>query len=108
MSFSSNGTEGDLINLRELAEQQKEQRALKISYKIFKQTHDVKLAERLSPITKKLDTINKSTKQLGEIVEKLDVEDGNTQTPSIENTPITRSLRETLAFVKTSKHFLNK
>ena len=44
-----------LINLRKLAEQQKEQGALKIKYIILKQTHDVKLAENLSPITKKID-----------------------------------------------------
>ena len=36
MSIYSNVTEQDLINLRELAEQQKEQRALKIRNKNFK------------------------------------------------------------------------
>ena len=50
-------TEQDLINLRKLALQQKKQRALKIKNEIIKQTHDEKLAEVLSPITKKLDTI---------------------------------------------------
>ena len=55
--------EQDLINLRKLAEQQKNQRALKITNRILKQTHNVKLAENLSPITKKLDTINDSTKK---------------------------------------------
>ena len=62
MSIYSNVTEQDLINLRKLAQQQKEQRALKMKNRILKQTHDVKLAESLSPITKKLDTINWSTK----------------------------------------------
>ena len=52
MSIYSNVTEQDLINLRKLAEQQKEQRALKIN-RILQQTHDIKLAESLSPITKK-------------------------------------------------------
>ena len=52
MSIYSNVTEQDLINLRKLAEQQKNQRALKIKYKILKQIHDIKLAESLSPITK--------------------------------------------------------
>ena len=58
-------TEQDLINLRNLAEQQKNQRAPKIKNRILKQTHDIKLAESFSTITKKLDTINESTKQLG-------------------------------------------
>ena len=60
MSIYSNVTEGDMINLRRLAQQQKEQRALKIKNRILKQTHDEKLAESLSPITKKLDEVNKS------------------------------------------------
>ena len=102
MSIYSNVTEQDLINLRKLAEQQKSQRALKIKNRILKQTHDVKLAESLSPITKKLDTINETTKQL---VKKSDVEDGDTQTPAIENTPISQSLRDTLAYMKGNKNF---
>ena len=51
MSIYSNVTEQDLINLPKLAEQQKNQRALKIKNKILKQTLDKKLAESLSPIT---------------------------------------------------------
>ena len=52
MSIYSNVTEQDLINLRKLSEQQKEQRSPKIKKKrILKQTHDIKLAESLSPIT---------------------------------------------------------
>ena len=86
MSIHSNVTEQDLINLRKLAEQQKNQRSVKIKKRILKQTHDVKIAESLSPKTKKLDTINESTKHLGELVKKSNVEDGNTQTPAIENT----------------------
>ena len=62
MIISSNVTEQDLINLRKLAEQKKNQRALKIKNRILKQTHDIKLAENLSPITKKLDTIIESFK----------------------------------------------
>ena len=57
MSIYSNVTEQELDNLRKLAEQQKEQRALKIKNRNLKQTHDFKLAESLSPITKKLDEI---------------------------------------------------
>ena len=67
MSIYSNVTEQDLDNLRKLAQQQKEQQALRIKNRILKQTHDVKLAESLSPVTKKLDTINESTKEIGRV-----------------------------------------
>ena len=60
MSIYSKVTEQDLNNLRQLAQQQKEQRALEIKNRILKQTHDVKLAESLSPINKEL---KKSTKK---------------------------------------------
>ena len=73
MSIYSNVTERDLVNLRKLADQQKEQRALKIKNRILKQTHDIKVAESLSPITTKLDEVNKSTQEtLTPINEKLD------------------------------------
>ena len=62
MSIYSKVTEQDLINLRKIAEQQKEQRAPKIKKKL-KQTHDIKFAELLSPVTKNLDEVNKSTQQ---------------------------------------------
>ena len=102
MSIYSNVTEKDLENLRKLADQQKEQRALKIENRILKQTHDVKLAESLSPITKKLDEVNESTKQL---VKKSDIVDENPQTPAIENITGTQSLRDTLTLIKKSKNF---
>ena len=105
MSIYSNVTEKDLNILRKVAEQQKNQRALRIKNRILKQTHDIKLAERLSPITKNLGTIIESTKQLGELVKKSDVEDGNTQTPAIENITGTQSLRDTLSVLKKSKIF---
>ena len=70
MSIYSNVTEQDLINLGKLAEQQKNKRAEKIKNRILKQTHDVKLAESLSPITKTLDTINESTKNLGKEIKE--------------------------------------
>ena len=70
MSIYSNVTEQDLDNLRKLADQQKEQRALKIRNRILKQTHDIKLAESLSPITKKLDTIIDSTKQITDAIKE--------------------------------------
>ena len=47
MSNYSNVTEQDLNNLRKLAEQQKEQRALKIKKRTLKQTDDVNIAESL-------------------------------------------------------------
>ena len=83
MSIYSNVTEEDINKLHKLAEQQNSQRALKIKNRVLKQNHGVKLAESLSPITKKLDTINETTKKLGEIVKKSDVEDKSTQTPAI-------------------------
>ena len=79
MSICSNVTEQDLINLRKLAEQHKEQRAIKVRNKILKQTHDIKLAESLSPITKKLEEVNKSTKKLGDILKKSNSETENNQ-----------------------------
>ena len=70
MSISSYVTEEDLIILRELAEQQKEQRVLKIKYRILKQTHDIKLAESLSPVTKNFVIFNESTKNLGKEIKE--------------------------------------
>ena len=54
MSIYSNVTEQDLISLRNLAEQQKNRGALKIKNIILKQTHDIKLTEKLSPIIKEI------------------------------------------------------
>ena len=85
MSIYSEVTEEDLNNLRRLAEQQKNQRAEKIENRVLKQTHDIKLAESLSPITEKIDEVKKCTQ---------DLEDGNKEsqqeTPQLvlENTPI--------------------
>ena len=79
MSIYSNVTEQDLDNLRKVAEQQKGQRALKIKNRILKQTHDIKLAESLSPITKKLEEVNKSTKKIGEVIKESNSESENNQ-----------------------------
>ena len=113
MSIYSNVTEQELNILRKLAEQQKAQRALKIKNRNLKQTHDVKLAESPSPITKKLDEVNKSTQEVGEIIKKSQpsqniktiLQNSQSQTWAIENTIISRSLLDTLAFMKTSKIF---
>ena len=76
MSISSNLNEKGLINLRKLAEQQKNQRALKIKNRILKQTHDIKLAESLSPIIKKLDEY---TKKISEVINPSDSENETNQ-----------------------------
>ena len=79
MSIYSNVTEKNLDNLRKLAGQQKNQRAEKIKSRILKQTHDIKLAESLSPITKKLDEVNKSTKNISEVIRESNSENDNNQ-----------------------------
>ena len=81
MSNYSNVTEEDLNILRKLTAQQKIQRALKIKNRISKQTHDIKLAENISPTTKKFSEIIESTQKLGEIVKE-----SNTPRLAIENT----------------------
>ena len=82
MSIYSNVTEQDLINLRKLAEQQKEQRALKIKNRILEKTHDKKLAESLSPLTKRLDLIeNNKGEKIGDLIKK-----SESELPAIENT----------------------
>ena len=63
MSIYSNVTEQNLFILRKLDEQQKEQRALKIKNKVLKETHDIKLAESLSPNTDKLDKVGEIIKE---------------------------------------------
>ena len=68
MSIYSKVTEQDLKNLRKLAEQQENQRALKIKNRILKQTHDLNLIESLSPITKNIEEVNQSTKKLGDVL----------------------------------------
>ena len=52
LSIYSDVTEQDLINLRKIAEQQKNQRSLKIKNRILKETPNINLVESLSPITK--------------------------------------------------------
>ena len=70
MSTYSKVTEQDLINLRKLAEQKKNQRPHKIDNRISKQTLDIKLAESLSPITKKSSEVNGSTEKMGEVIKE--------------------------------------
>ena len=104
MSIYSNVTEKDLDNLRKLADQQKNQRAIKIKNRILKQTHDVKLAENLSAITKKLDEVNKSTQEVGDKIKesnsKIDLE----ALPNSSN--FSNSMREMIGSLMRSKNSL--
>ena len=94
MSIYSNVTEQDLDNLRKLAQQQKDQRALKIKNRILEKTHDKKLAESLSPLTKRLDLIeNNKNEKIGDLIKKSESElpaientQAQAETPAIENT----------------------
>ena len=68
-----------MIILRKLATQQKNQRAFKNQNRILKQTHDIKLAESLLPITKSLEKVNKYIKKLGDVIKKSTSENENNQ-----------------------------
>ena len=97
MSIYSNVTEQDLNNLRNIVDQEKNQRAGKIKNRILKQTHDIKLAESLSPITKKLDEVKETTQELEDVLKEnnlpqLAIE--NTPQPAIENTPIHQPIED--------------
>ena len=105
MSIYSNVFVQALKNQRKLVEQQKNQHENKAKYRILKQTHDKKLAENLSFLSKTLDVINASTKNLRDVFKKSDVENGITQTPAIENLTGAQSLRDTLATMKRSENF---
>ena len=85
MSIYANVTEQDLINLPKLAEKQKNQRAPKIKNRILKRTHDIILAESLSPVTKEIGEVNESTKNLGDIIKKSNSEyDSNQEIVPVE------------------------
>ena len=79
MSVYCNVTEQDLINLRKLAEQQKNQRALIIKNRGLKQARGISLAESLSPITKKLEEVKESTQKLGDVLNDSNPENENNQ-----------------------------
>ena len=117
MSIYSNVAEQDLIILRKLAEQQKNQRALKIKNRILKQTLDIKLADNLSPITKKLDEVREFTQKLGDVIKEnntpqLATENTHSALP-IENEQIQpgviydTSLENTLSMMENNTGFLN-
>ena len=102
MSIYSNVTEKDLDNLRKLAEQQKEQRAPKIKNKILEKTHDIKLAESLSPITKKLEEVNKSTKNLRDVIKETNSEKIIKALPN--NSQFSDSMRQMIGSLMNSKN----
>ena len=84
MNVYSNVSEQDLINLRKLAKQQKNQPAPKIKNRILKQLHDINLAETLSPITKKTTEVKESCQKLGIVIKESQPE---TPKLAIENAP---------------------
>ena len=98
MSIYSNVTQEDLNKLSQLAEQQKNQRAIKIKNRILKQTHDEKLAEAFKPITNKLEKINESTKNLDPKYLFF-----HNQLP--EGVKVSDSLIQTFSFMNKSKKF---
>ena len=103
MSIYFNVTEQDLINSRKLSEQQKNQWAVKTKNRTLKQTHDFNLAESLSPITKKIDTIIESTENLSEVIKESNSEDNNLGTlPNSYN--FSKSMRETLGLLMNSRN----
>ena len=104
MSIYSNVTETDLENLRKLADQQKEQRALKIKNRLLKQTHDINLAESLSPITKKLDTINDSTKQITDAIKESNSIDKIKALPN--SSKFSNSMRQMIGSLMNSRNSL--
>ena len=104
MSIYSNVSEKDLENLRKLADQQKNERALKIKNRILKQTHDVKLAESLSPITKKLDTINDSTKQITDAIKESNSNDKIKALPN--SSKFSNSMRQMIGSLMNSRNSL--
>ena len=102
MSIYSNVTKKDLENLRKLANQQKNERALKIKNRILKQTHDVKLAENLSPITKKLDIIIESTKKISDVIKESNSNDKIKALPN--SSKISNSMRQMIGSLMNSRN----
>ena len=101
MSIYSNVTEQDLENLRKLAEQQKHHRAEKIKNRILKQTHDIELAESLSPKTDKLE---KSTKKVGDIIKETNSKVDIKALPN--SSKFSNSMRQMLGSLMTSRNSL--
>ena len=117
MSIDPNVTHEDLINLRKLAAQQRNQRAKKIKSRILKQSQDIKVAESLSPKTKKLDEVKKFTQNLGDVLKENNTPQlaiGNTHKAlPIENEKIhpgvkyDASIENTLNYIKVNTGIFN-
>ena len=72
-------TDQHLIKMSKLAKQLRNQRAKKIKNKFLKQTHDIKLEENSSPVTKRLDEVKESTQKLGDIIKESNSENETPQ-----------------------------
>ena len=79
MSHYPNVTKEDMINLAELAEQQKNQKAIKYKNRFLKHTHNKKLAENFEPVTEITYESEWYTKKLEKVFKKPDCEIGNKQ-----------------------------
>ena len=86
-------TEQDSINLGKWAEQQKNQRAIKIKNKDSKQNLDKKLAESSEPLTKKLKEKDKSIKKLEKVFKKTNSENERLTQPAVENTQVQAAMK---------------
>ena len=97
-------TKQDLINSRKLAEQLQKQHALKNKKRILKQTHDKRLAESLSPVTRKLDEVNESSKLFGEVTKE---SDGNINF-FLNSSNSSKAIREMLGSLMNKRSFFKK
>ena len=73
----------------------------KIKNKFLKQAHDVKLAENLSPITKKLD---ESTTKISEVIKKSNSEDDKRALPN--SSTFSKLLQEMIGSLMNSRNSL--
>ena len=90
--------------LRELTEQQKNQRALKLKSRFLKQTHDIKSAKSLSPINKKLDTFIESNNKISEVNKDSNSEDDIKALP--DSSKFSNSMRELIGSLMNSRNSL--
>ena len=103
-----------------MTEEQKNQSALKTKNKVLKQTHDKKLAQIFSPITRELTEVIDSTKKLVEVFEKSKPENKTPNQLAIKNNQVAienthdrshagvlyePSLEHTLTTMKTANSF---
>ena len=70
----------------------------------MKQTHDKKIAESLSPIRKKLDTINESTKKISDVIKESNSVDDKKAPPI--SSKFSNSMREMIGSILNSRNSL--